>query len=75
MSSIAGPALFACFVVAQFAAVVVIGRMNSADGARTEDGARRSKHTAREPISSERGHVVSPASRRVMRLGLSASLK
>jgi hypothetical protein len=59
MSSIAGPALFACFVVAQFAAVVVISRMHSADGVRAEDGARDATDSARESIWRAEDEAVS----------------
>jgi hypothetical protein len=63
MSSIAGPALFACFVAAQFAAVVVISRMHRTAGTRAEDGARGASGIPREPIwrGNERGGVVTLA--------------
>ena len=63
MSSIAGPALFAGFVVAQFAAVVVISRMHCTADSRAENGARDASAAPREPIrrGNERAGVVSLA--------------
>jgi hypothetical protein len=51
--------LFACYVVAQFAAVVVISRMHSADGAPAEDVARGATDTACGPIWRAANEAVS----------------